>query len=323
MRSWNELKQEYYKKPRYEKVNYAVGIAAIIIVIVISLIVKGFFSFKNIINILEGVSTIGFMAIGMTYVMVVGGIDLSLPTVVSAAAVVGATYMTNGGSPTFGCIIMLFVSLCFGLINAVAIAYIKLTPFIVTLSTMVLAQGFAVWYTKSQSITGFPSAYTDVVAGKLFNTIPVPIIVLFVFIIISWIILAKTKTGRSMYSVGINEKTSLVSGIPTERIKLFAYLFSSFMAGITAIILTAMMLTATVSMVRDVRLMDIISATVIGGASLNGGSGSIIGTILGVLLIVIIGNCSNLLNISYNISMIIKGTLIVIIIGLDVFRSKE
>jgi len=240
-----------------------------------------------------------------------------------AASVVGASVMVRGVSPIIGCLLMILVGIGFGLINGTAIAFANMTPFIVTLSTMVLAQGFAIWYTKAESIFGLPQGYIDTVSGRLFGVIPIPALIIIVVAVIAGIVLARTKYGRWVYLTGNNEQTARVSGLPTRFTKFSTYVLSGMMAGITAIVLTSIVRTATTSMVRDERLMDVIASTVIGGASLVGGSGSVLGTMLGLLFITVMGNCFNLLGVSPFVAMVIKGFVLVVIIGLDVLRADS
>jgi ribose transport system permease protein len=296
--------------------------AAILLTIILSLTIPHFMKLGNILNILEQLGILGFMAIGMTFVMVSGGIDLSTYTIVSAASVVGATAMVSGYSPILGCLLMVLVGLVFGSINGIAIALGRMIPFIVTLSTMVLAQGFAIWFTQAQSISGLPDSYVDTVSGRVFRIIPVPAIIIILVAIVAGIALAKTQYGRWLYLTGSNEATARVSGIPVRLTKFVAYVLSGFMAGITAIVLTAMVGTATTAMVRDERLMDVIATTVIGGASLKGGSGSVLGTMFGLLFITVLGNSFNLLGVSPFVAIVVKGAVLVTVIGLDVLRSR-
>ena len=265
---------------------------------------------------------LGFLAIGMTFVMISGGIDLSSYTAVSAAAVVGATIMVATESALLGSSVMLLVGLFFGTINGIAIAYLKMIPFIVTLSTMVLAQGFAIWFTKAQSVYGLPDSLIDLITDRLFGYMPMPAILIFIVAIISGFILRYTKMGRELYLTGSNEHTAEISNINIKSSKFSVYLVSGLMAGITAIVLSGIVETSTTSMVRDERLMDVIAATVIGGASLKGGSGSIIGTLFGLLFLTMLGNAFNLLGVSPFIAMVIKGFVLVAVIGLDVLRTK-
>ena len=305
---------------------------SVVIAIAFALTVPNFADIRNILNIFGQLGFLGFLCIGMTYVMVAGGIDLSSYTVVSAAAVVGATAMVATESTTLGCALMLLIGIGFGTLNGIAIAYLRMIPFIVTLSTMVLAEGFAIWYTQAQSVYGLPDAFIDTFSARVlpfqypFTARPVGIPVAGLFIlavaVIASIVLAKTLYGRRVYLTGSNERTARVSGIRVRRVEFSTYLIAGLMAGLTAIILTADLGTATTAMVRDVRLMDIIAATVIGGASLKGGKGSIVGTMFGLLFLTMLSNAFNLLGVSPFIAMVIKGAVLVAVIGLDVLRGK-
>jgi ribose/xylose/arabinose/galactoside ABC-type transport system permease subunit len=314
--------QRTLPRSRRGKANALTILAAIAITIILSTTIPHFLRLGNILNILEQLSILGFMSIGMTFVMVSGGIDLSTYTIVSAASVVGATAMVSGYSPLLGCALMAVVGLAFGSINGVAIAFGRMIPFIVTLSTMVVAQGFAIWFTQAQSISGLPDSYVDAVSGKIFDVIPIPAVIIIVVAVISGVILARTQYGRWLYLTGTNEAAAAISGIPVRLTKFLAYVFSGVMAGITAIVLTAMVGTATTAMVRDERLMDVIATTVIGGASLKGGSGSVLGTMVGLLFVTVLSNSFNLLGISPFVAIVIKGAVLVLVIGLDTLRSK-
>jgi ribose/xylose/arabinose/galactoside ABC-type transport system permease subunit len=315
--------QRNLPQSRRGKANALTILAAIAITIILSTTVPHFLRLGNILNILEQLSILGFMSIGMTFVMVSGGIDLSTYTIVSAGSVVGATAMVSGGySPLVGCFLMVLVGLAFGSINGVAIAVGRMIPFIVTLSTMVVAQGFAIWFTQAQSISGLPDSYVDVISGKVFDVIPIPAIIIIAVAVIAGVILDRTQYGRWLYLTGTNEAAARISGIPVRLTIFLAYLFSGLMAGITAIVLTAMVGTATTAMVRDERLMDVIATTVIGGASLKGGSGSVLGTMFGLLFITVLGNSFNLLGVSPFVAIVIKGAVLVMVIGLDVLRSR-
>ena len=310
-----------WPETRSGKTNLATAGVAVVLTVVLSLSIPNFMELRNILNILEQLAILGFMAIGMTYVMAAGGIDLSTYTVVSAAAVVGATLMVGGYPPLVGCAVMILVGAAFGMVNGFAIAFGRMIPFIVTLSTMVLAQGFAIWFTQAQSIYGLPDAYVDFMAERLFG-VPVPAIIIIAVAIVAGIVLARTEFGRWIYLTGSNERTARISGIPIRLTVFSTYVISGVMAGITAIVLTGMVETATTSMVRDERLMDVIATTVIGGASLKGGSGSVLGTMLGLLFITVLGNAFNLIGVSPFIAMVIKGFVLVAVVGLDVLRTR-
>ena len=307
-------------------------VLSIVMAIVFALTVPNFADLRNIVNIFGQLGFLGFLCIGMTYVMVGGGIDLSSYTVVSAAAVVGATAMVATESTLLGCALMLAIGLAFGAVNGIAVAYLRMIPFIVTLSTMVLAEGFAVWFTQAQSVYGLPDAFIDIFSARVLPMtwgisarpvgIPVAGIAVLVVALLLGFILSRTLYGRRVYLTGANEATARISGIRVRRVEFSTYVVGGLMAGITAIILTAELSTATTALVRDVRLMDIIAATVIGGASLKGGKGSILGTMFGLLFLTMLSNAFNLLGLSPFIAMVIKGAVLVAVIGLYVVRAK-
>jgi ribose transport system permease protein len=294
---------------------------SIIAAVIFALTVPKFADLRNVLNMFGQLGVLGFLSIGMTFVMVVGGIDLSSYTVVSAAAVVGATVMVATDSALLGGSLMILIGLAFGAGNGLAIAYGRMIPFIVTLSTMVLAQGFAIWFTQAQSIYGLPDAFIGTLSGRLFG-LPVAGLMVLTVAVIAWFALSKTVYGRRAYLTGANEETARISGIKVRQIKFSTYVISGLMAGITAIVLTATLGASTTSMVRDDRLMDIIAATVIGGASLKGGAGSVVGTMFGLLFITMLGNAFNLLGVSPFVAMAIKGFVLVAVIALNVLRSK-
>jgi ribose transport system permease protein len=307
-------------------------ILSVITAIIFALTVPNFADLRNIMNIFGQLGFLGFLCIGMTYVMVAGGIDLSSYAVVSAAAVVGATVMVATESSLLGCLLMLAVGGGFGVVNGIAVSYLRMVPFIVTLSTMVLAEGFAIWFTQAQSVYGLPDFFIDTFSARIFpitlglNSRPVGIPVAGIAVLLVALtlgfILSYTLNGRRIFLTGANVETARISGIKVRPVKFFTYVIAGLMAGVTAIILTADLGTATTAMVRDVRLMDIIAATVIGGASLNGGKGSVLGTMAGLLLLTMLSNAFNLLGVSPFIAIVIKGGVLVAVIGLDVLRSK-
>jgi len=300
--------------------------------IIFALTVPKFADLRNIMNIFGQLGFLGFLCIGMTYVMVAGGIDLSSYTVVSASAVVGATAMVATDSTLLGCVLMLAIGCSFGIVNGIAVAYLRMIPFIVTLSTMVVAEGFAIWFTQAQSVYGLPDAFIDNFSARILPMtlgisprpvgIPVAGIAVLVAALALGFVLSRTIYGRRVYLTGANEETARISGVKVRRIEFSTYAIAGIMAGITAIVLTADLGTATTAMVRDVRLMDIIAATVIGGASLKGGKGSILGTMFGLLFLTMLSNAFNLLGVSPFIAMVIKGSVLVAVIGLDVLRAK-
>ncbi|HYF75198.1 MAG TPA: ABC transporter permease [Candidatus Nitrosocosmicus sp.] len=303
------------------RMNIILVVIAALIFICMSIFVPRFFTVNNLMNILVQTSSVGLLTLGITFVLITGGMDLSLPSIMAASAVIGASYMKQGGSPVVGALVMVIISVGCGAVNGLAVSKAKMIPFVVTLSTMVLGSGLAVWYTKAESISSLPSGYIDVLTGRI-GPIPVPAIILIVFAVIAHIVLSKTIYGRWVYATGINERTARVSGIPTSGVLLSVYMVSGLFAGLAAVVLTARLGSASASMGGDTLVMDVISSAVIGGVSIYGGLGTIPGAVFGSLFITIISNSMNLLGITYYTTLMIKGLVIVLVTALDTLRTR-
>ena len=306
---------------RGQRTNFCVAVLAAALLLIICLTIPTFRQISNIANIFEQLTTLGFLTLSMTLVLIVGGIDLSLPNVLASSAVVGATYLSHGGSAVAGCLIMLGVSLVFGVVNGLAVARGNMIPFIVTLSTMSVAEGFAVQYCNATSINGLPASFLSL--GAKIGIVPVSALIFLVIAAAAAILLTRTRFGRWYYMIDTNEETARICGVPIVRAKFSAYVISSLLAGVAAIILTARLNAATSSMVGDTMTTDAISAAIIGSASLSGGKGGTAGAVAGALFITIISNVLNLLGVSYYIGLIVKGVIIALVIAIDVIRSSD
>ena len=306
---------------RRRAVNLLTAVIMVVIVVVMSITIPSFLTINNIVNVLQQLTTVGMLCLGMTVVLVIGGIDISLSTVLMASATAGALIMTHGGNFLLGIVVTIAVGVLFGCINGFAVARAHMIPFIVTLSTQIIANGFAVMLTNSESIFGLPKAFR--MLGVKIGIVPISIPIFFVCAIVMHILLKKTKFGRIFYMIGQNAETAKVSGIRTEKYIFAAYVIAGVCASIAGILLAARTNMAGATMVGNTMIMDVVSAAVIGGASLSGGKGNIAGSILGALFITLISNFINLMGISYYIGLIIKGVLIVLIIGLDRLRNAD
>lgn len=315
------LSAKWARWNRGQRTNFCVAVLAAALLLIICLTIPTFRQISNIANIFEQLTTLGFLTLSMTLVLIVGGIDLSLPNVLASSAVVGATYLSHGGSAVAGCLIMLGVSLVFGVVNGLAVARGNMIPFIVTLSTMSVAEGFAVQYCNATSINGLPASFLSL--GAKIGIVPVSALIFLVIAAAAAILLTRTRFGRWYYMIGTNEETARICGVPIVRAKFSAYVISSLLAGVAAIILTARLNAATSSMVGDTMTTDAISAAIIGGASLSGGKGGMAGAVAGALFITIISNVLNLLGVSYYIGLIVKGVIIALVIAIDVIRSSD
>lgn len=304
-----------------KKYGFSLYIIVAIAIIGLLIFVPDFSSINNLTNIIVQTSATGILAIGLTFVLITGGMDLSLAPVMAASAIIGSTFMVNGGNAFVGCLIMLLVAMIFGALNGFAVAKLGMIPFVVTLSTNVVAGGVALWYTKAESVYGLPESYTNLIAGNI-GPIPVPVILLVICAIVSHILLSKTIYGRWVYALGTNSKTARISGIPTTKVLFSVYVLSGFFAGIAAILLTARLDSASAGMGSDTLVTDVISSAVIGGVSIYGGSGTIVGAIIGAVLITVISNSMNLIGVTYYTTLIVKGLVIVIATARDAFKSR-
>ncbi|NMA18712.1 MAG: ABC transporter permease [Clostridiaceae bacterium] len=303
-----------------KRINAMVGVVAVIVLIILALTVPNFFRMQNIVNVLESVSSVGFYSLGLTIVLVSGGIDLSVPGVIMAAACLGGSYMVHGGNWFVAFLMMLGLGILFGLINGLAVAKGKMIPFIVTLSTLVLSRGIAEYLSAAQTIYGLPDEFLAL--DTKIGIVPIGVIVFIAVAILLMVLLTRTRLGRTFFLVGENIETARVSGIKTDMVLFLSYLISGFLAGIGAVFLTARLGSATATMVGDTVTNNTIASCIIGGASLRGGQGNIVGSVLGLIFITIVDNCFNLLGIGYYVGMVFKGLIVALVIYIDVLRSK-
>lgn len=293
----------------------------VIVVVLVSLSVPRFFTARNILNIAFQTSGTGLMAIGLTAVLITGGMDLSLPSVMALSGILGAMFMSSGGNPVIGILIMLLTGSVWGALNGFAVARLRMIPFVVTLSTMVIATGASVWVTNATSVGGLPESFTDTVTAPVAG-VPVPVLLLFVVVILAQVFMTRSLYGRWLYAVGQNAKTARVSGVPTDLVIFGCYVASGFMAGLAAVVLTARLMSAAASMGKETVVLDIISSAVVGGVSIYGGKGSPIGAVLGALFITSITNSMNLLGVSYFTTLLIKGCIIIVAVAIDSLRRR-
>jgi ribose/xylose/arabinose/galactoside ABC-type transport system permease subunit len=297
------------------------AIVLFLVFAIISIFVPYFFTASNLISVLVQASSLAMMAIGITTVLITGGIDLSIPGMMALGAIAGGMFIHNGGNPIVGALIMVVVSTVLGAVNGFAVSYLKMIPFVVTLAMQVVTTGTAIWITKETTITGFPQVYMDTVLGT--NSIPMPAIYVIILVIIVQLILTRTIYGRWLYAVGTNIRAARVSGVPTQRVVFSAFAFSGFMAGLAAIILTARLASAGAPMGKDSMIMDVIAAAAIGGVSTFGGIGTALNAVFGAILVTLISNVLNMAHVSYYLTLVAKGLIIVSVVAIDGIRRQK
>lgn len=297
------------------------GLAFVIIFIVIGMSITSdvFLTSQNITNILRQISLNGILAIGMTFVILTGGIDLSVGSVVAITGVLCGSFLVKGTPWYLCCLIALVGAMVCGAINGWLISYIGFQPFIATLSTMTIGRGIALAYSDGKPYTITDEAFKAIGQGY-FLGIPIPIILLFLFCAAGLVILLMTTFGRYVFAIGGNKNAAKLSGVRTERIQLMVYVISSICAWMVGLILAARISSGQPTAGQSYE-MDAIAATAIGGTSMNGGIGSLTGTILGFVIIGLLSNSMNLLNINSYYQQIVKGLLIILAVFLDM-RTK-
>ncbi len=296
-------------------------IILVVVLLLLALFVPNFATSRNIVNIFVQASTLGLMAIGVSNVLITGGMDLSIPSNMALSAILGAMVMRDTGSLVGGALVMVLAGTLIGCFNGFAVAKLKMIPFVVTLATMTVLSGTAVWITNSTSVAITSEAFYTTLLDRTLG-IPRPIIILAIVALIATVVIRKSLYGRWLYAIGVNVKAARVSGVPTDRVIFSAYVVSGFFAGLTAVLLSARLGSASANMGNDGVVLDVISSAVVGGVSIYGGVGGPLGAVLGAIFITAISNSMNAMQISYFTSLIIKGIVIITFVALDTLRRR-
>jgi ribose/xylose/arabinose/galactoside ABC-type transport system permease subunit len=298
------------------------GLTLVVIAIVLTALTHGLFiTTSNILNILVQSSLTGIVSIGMTFVILTSGIDLSVSGVTVFCSLVGAMLMTGGFGWIPSLLIMLLLGSFIGLINGIAITKLKMVPFVTTLALMNITRGLGKTISNGKTIFGLPPQHAVFGQASVLG-IPVAIIILLLFTLAGYIILNYTSFGRMVYAIGGNERAAWLAGIRTDKIVTITYVISGLCAAFGAILITSRLMSASSSIAVGLEL-DAVAACVIGGTSLFGGEGGIIGTILGAIAISMINNGLNLLGVTPFVQEIAKGIIIFIVIAIDAIRRTN
>lgn len=295
-------------------------IALAITVTILAILRPHFLSSANLLNVVRQISINGMLAVGVTFVLLTAGVDLSLGSVVALAGVVAAHFAHPGDYPVLVPIAMgILIGVGCGAVNGGVVTWGKVAPFIATLGMMTVARGLALVASGGRPVSNM-SDEMKALAGDLWG-IPVPAIMLAVVAFAAWWVLKYTRIGRHVYAVGGNENAARAAGIHVGRVKMFAYTICGALTGLAGVMLAARITTGQPNAGVAYEL-DAIAAVVIGGTSLSGGIGTIGGTILGALLMGVIGNGLDLLNVSPYYQQIVKGAIIVGAVWLDRKHAK-
>ncbi|MBP6062620.1 MAG: ribose ABC transporter permease [Fusobacteriaceae bacterium] len=298
-------------------------IGLIVFSVIVATINPRFLSTSNLLNVLRQTSINSVIAIGMTMVILTGGIDLSVGSILALSGAFCAGLITKGVSPIAAIIIAIVIGLVFGLLNGVLVSYAKLQPFIVTLVTMTMLRGATLIYTDGKPIpvSSGGDLFDGIGGGYLFD-IPIPIYIMVILFLKVGYILKNLKFGRYIYAIGGNEEATKLSGIDTRKYKTLVYGICGALSAVAGIIVTSRLSSAQPTAGAGYEL-DAIAAVVLGGTSLSGGVGRITGTALGAIIIGVLGNALNLLDVSSYYQMMIKGAVILIAVLIDKKSNKE
>ena len=299
----------------------SVFLSLIALCILFSVISPDFLNSRNLISVVRSCSVTIIIAMGMLIVIITGGIDLSLGSIVAVCGVFLAKMLVAGWSAWIAVPLVLLIGMFMGLINGFLISFFDLQPFLVTLGTQVIFRGFALLYTTGRPVTNVPSTYCSVVGGKLFGWLPAPVIIMAVTVAVFFWLMKYTNIGVYVYAIGGNAEAAKLSGIDVRRYKLYAYMIDGFLCALGAATMLGRLGAAEPSAASGYEL-DAIAAAAIGGTSLAGGKGSVVGALLGALILQVLTNGMTLLNVQSYYQQIATGVVIIIAVLIDRFTNK-
>ena len=272
--------------------------------------------YDNIISVLRQVSINMYLALGMTLIIITGGIDLSVGAIVAMCGTLTVGFIVTNGLPIW---LAILGTLC-GFLSGLTIATLKLPAFIVTMSMMNIAKGIGYVYSGGRSTRLVDDAFNALGTGYL-SFIPLPVLYMLILLVVFSVILNKTKFGTYIYAIGGNRESARLSGVPIKKVEIAVYTISGALSAFAGLVLCSRMYSGQPS-VGDGYELDAIAACVLGGVSMSGGVGRISGTVIGVLVIGIISNGLNLMNVSSYWQLILKGLIILCAVIIDMFRNK-
>jgi len=281
-----------------------------------------FLTLGNLAAIARQTAVITIMAMGMTMVMVSGGIDLSVGSILAIASVVGALAMTGGAPATVGFLICLAVGAACGLINGAAVATLKIPAFIVTLGAMGIYRGLALYFCDGNAVVGLPSSFGYLAEKNFLGFVPLPLLIVIAIALIVHFALSDTRLGRYCYAMGSNPEAARYAGIRVSRYQILYFTILGALSGLAGAIETSRLVTGQPNAGEGYEL-NVIAAVVIGGGSLSGGQGAVVGTIIGSLIMGVLANGGNLLQISAFIQKTVIGAVIVLAVTFDEFQRRR
>jgi inositol transport system permease protein len=298
------------------------GIFLILVLLLLlsSIFVRGFFSPANLTNVLRQITVVTIIALGATFVIILGHINVAYGSCVALIGCLTCKIMVLSGSLPLALFAGLALGLFICVVNGTVITKFGIPAFIMTLAVTTIARGAVLLFTDARPITGMNPEFKFIGQGSL-GIIPVSVLIMIVLFVISWIMLNRTAFGRRLFATGGNEQAALASGVKTKSIVRKAFLFDGFMTAVAGIVMMSRLNSGQPASGIGYEF-DAITAVVVGGTSLAGGSGSVVGTIIGAVIVGILNNCLNLLNVNTYVQQITKGMIILIAVIVDMMSKR-
>lgn len=301
---------------------YGIYLVLLHLLIFFSIASENFLVGSNLLNVARQVSMMGIAAVGFSFVLLLGGIDLSVGSVITLINIVAAHLMVNSHlHPLIAVLAALLLSAAIGFSNGWVIANLRMPPIIVTLAMMIIIEGVAYLICEGLPIYGFPESFATIGQGYI-GPIPIPVIIMAVVMGLGGFILKKTFFGRYFYAVGGNEEAAKLSGIDVKRVKYLVYTLSGLFAGIAGIVILSRTNSGQVLSGKGFEF-DVLTACVLGGVSVAGGVGKISNVLAGVLILGVLSNGLVLLDVSQFVQMVIKGSVLLIAVALDCLQHRK
>ncbi len=321
----NETKSNGFTRPikEYFKQNYGILIAFAIMCVLFTIFGNNFLTRNNIMNLLRTCATNCYLAIGVQMAIILAGIDLTGGALAALTGVITVMTFENFGLPVWaGVLVGILLGLVIGFQNGFIVAYTGIHPFVVTLAMQSICRGAAYLIANGSPVTTVNRGFAALGSGSLGGVIPYPIIYMAIFLVIDFFLLNKTGFGRHIYAVGGNETAARFSGIDVNKVKILVWTISGAMAGFCGVVLAARLSSGQPSTGEGYET-DAIAASVLGGTSFFGGTGTVGGLIIGVLIIGTISNGLNLMHVNSYWQYVLKGVIIIVAVYVDMLKQKK
>lgn len=296
-------------------------IVLIVLCAVVGYLIPTFLTTKNLLNVLRQVSITGIVAVGMTYVIITGGIDISVGSIVALSGVVAAMALKQDLGIPIAILLALAAGAGVGIFNGLLIAYGRVLPFVATLGTMYLVRGFALIVTNGQAMWDLPKSFLTIGTGY-FVGIPIPVIITLAIYLSGHFLLKNFVFGRYVLAVGGDEESARLCGVAVRRVKLFTYVLAGVLTSLAGVVLAARLGSGQPS-TGDGYELTAIAAAVIGGNSLSGGRGTVMGTLIGALILGVVSNALNLWGVASFWQTVIAGAIVLIAVLADTLRRRR